>query len=46
MGIILARERSDFLELLLEGISYERRKIEVEGRDGLTSVHLVLNRLH
>ena len=44
--IVLAVDLSDLVELLLESPSYERRHIEVECRDGLATVHLVLYSLH
>ena len=37
---------ADLVHLFLEGLAHERGEIEVEGRDGLAAVHLVLHRLH
>ena len=44
-SVVLTVDLSDLVEFLLECPSYERRHVEVECRDRLTSMHLVLNSL-
>ena len=45
-GIAFAVDLANLVKLFLEGLPYERSHVEVEGRDRLTSVHLVLHCLH
>ena len=45
-AVVSIHEGADFVDLFLEGLAYERSKLEVEGRNGLASVHLVLDGLH
>ena len=45
-GIILSVDVADLVEFLLEGTSHEWGHVEIECRDGLATVHLVLDCLH
>ena len=44
--VVFSVDFSDLVKLFLEGPSYERSHIEVECRDSLSTMHLVLHGLH
>ena len=46
IAVVHVEQLADLVHLFIEGLADERGEVEVEGRDGLAAVHLVLHRFH